>query len=114
MNIDRRVEPRGDDRRALPRYSIKALSAKMAESALTLTVTDIGETNIKLESVLGFPGLGEVVELSLSVPLLDKIVTVPIHGTVTRHADDDVVVNYSQPSKTWEHILSVLDRVCDH
>lgn len=111
MDMDRRTEPRGDERRCVPRYTISTLSAAIAGSLMPLTVTDIGEVNIKMENVFGFPDLNEAVEIILTVPFLDTIATIPIHGTVTRSNVDEVVVTYSHPSKTWEYVLSVLNRV---
>ena len=112
MTNDRRETARDSDRRSTPRYNIASLSATIGPARLDVQVNDIGEDNIKLKSTDQSLKLGDSIKLSLSVPLLDQIVTIPINGNVSRTSNDQVVVSYDQPVQTWQRILPTLERVC--
>ena len=112
MNIDRRQVIRGDDRRTTPRYLIASLTATIDTNEQDIGVNEIGENFIKLVNSDQEQKVGDAIKISLKVPLLDQIVSVPINGNIESITEDDVVVSYDHPLETWQRILPILDRVC--
>ncbi|MBT3764265.1 MAG: hypothetical protein HOB79_02100 [Rhodospirillaceae bacterium] len=111
MAIDRRAESRGSDRRDTPRYDLGGVFATLNADDEKFEVVDIGDVNVSVEIQNSALQVNDKIKISVHVPLIGKMATLPITGTVSRVAPESVIVSYDVPSITWPKLLSVLAEI---
>lgn len=105
MAIDRRIESRGGVRRDVPRYDLAGIFATLDSDDEKIDVVDIGNVNVSLSVANSSLLVDSKIKCSIHVPLIGKIATLPINGTVSRVTSESIVVSYDVPSVTWPKLL---------
>lgn len=95
--------------RAHPRYDLNSVDAVVA--GVVCSVINVSATGILIGGWDNPPPEGTTGAFTLRTPLLDKIESMEITGTVIRVLDDgSVAMSYEMPNHSWPRLLEFLDR----
>lgn len=95
--------------RAHPRYDLNSVDAVVA--GVVCGVVNVSATGILIGGWDNPPPAGTTGAFTLRTPLLDKIESMEITGTVVRVLDDgNVAMSYEMPTHSWPRLLEFLDR----
>lgn len=97
----------GPDQRRSPRYRLRDISAEIDGRACE--IADVSPTGILLKEAGGGRERGDAVTVTLSVPLMERIVPVRVDGFVVRADERGTAIDYVRPAVTWPQVLKVLD-----
>jgi len=96
-----------DEHRSSPRYNLSSIKAMLGD--VVCEVIDVSPSGIFLKGVGAELERGDVVSVTLSLPLMGHIVSIQIDGFVIRNDDKGIAIDYAKPTITWPHVLRVLD-----
>ena len=95
--------------RAHPRYDLNSVDAVVA--GVVCSVVNVSATGILIGGWNNPPPEGTTGAFTLRTPLLDKIESMEITGTLVRVLDDgNVAMSYEMPNHSWPRLLELLDK----
>ena len=95
--------------RAHPRYDLNSVDAVVA--GVVCSVVNVSATGILIGGWDNPPPAGTTGTFTLRTPLLEKIESMEIAGTVVRVLDDGgVAMSFEMPNHSWPRLLEFLDK----
>ena len=95
--------------RAHPRYDLASVDALVA--GVVCRVRNVSAIGVLIEGWENPPPAGTTGTFTLRTPLLEKVASMEITGTVVRVLDDGAVaMSYEMPNHAWPRLLEFLDR----
>jgi len=95
--------------RAHPRYDLTSIDAVVA--GMVLRVANVSATGVFIEGWSNPPPEGTTGAFTLRTPLLEKVASMEIVGTVVRVLEDvNVALSFEMPRRDWPRLLEFLDR----
>lgn len=95
------------ENRRSPRYNLSSIDVLLNEKHCE--VGDVSPTGVLLKGAEGDFERGDVVTLTISVPLMSHVVPVQIDGFVVAINERGLAIDYVEPAKTWPHVLRILN-----
>lgn len=94
--------------RAHPRYDLTSVDAVVA--GMVCRVANVSATGILIEGWANPPPEGTTGAFTLRTPLLEKVASMQITGTVVRILEEvNVALSYEMPRRDWPRLLEFLD-----
>lgn len=95
------------ENRRSPRYNLSTIEVSL--NGNPCEVGDVSPTGVLLKGTEGTFERGDVVTLTISVPLMKHVVPVQIDGFVVAINDRGLAIDYVEPAKSWPHVLRILN-----
>ena len=95
------------DKRQYPRYALPDIKVGLDGGEYELL--DVSSEGVFVGGVDGGYAAGQAIELTLRVPLMNKVSPLVVPAVVVRQAEKGLAVQYATPNRTWPQVLRVLD-----
>ncbi|MEO5336369.1 MAG: PilZ domain-containing protein [Magnetospirillum sp. WYHS-4] len=95
------------DKRQHPRYELPVIRVLVKDKEYDLV--DVSSEGVFVAGVEGTWPDGAPIEMTLKVPLMNKVSPMVIEGVVIRQSARGLAIHYGTPNRTWPQVLRVLD-----
>lgn len=94
------------DKRRFPRYELSTIKVRIDGKDHELI--DVSSEGLFVGGVEGVWEGETPIELTLRVPLMNKISPLLVEGVVIRQTDRGLAIQYRSPNRTWPQVLRVI------